>query len=160
MLKLSSSLSVLVIFLTLVSFASFWPLNFIQFGKRPTSSLGFVLGASTQRNLAVDVKHYPGSDKVVATVLAFAKQKTIYHNISTVSNNSTRPLAFSIANLALDDGLALVDNFDAYFTMDSKILKELSLNPNQQATLSVELTGRDTAPSAFKVSLSFDVQSF
>ena len=159
MLKLSYSLSALVIFLTLVSFASFWPLNLVQFGKRPDPS-GFVLGTSTQRNLVVDVKHYPQSDKVTASVLAFAGQKTVYHNISTVNNNSTRLRVFSIANLALDDGLSSVDNFGVYFMVGSKILKEARLNPNEQATLSVELTGREIEPSAFRVSLSFDVLSF
>ena len=159
MLKLSCNLSLLVIFLTLVSFASFWPLNLIQFGKRPNPS-GFVLGASRQRNLVVDVKHYPQSDKVTASVLAFAGQKTVYHNISTVNNNSTRPRVFSIANLRLSDGSLLVDNFGAYFMVGSKILKEVSLNPNEQATFSVEITGKETGPATFRVSLSFDVQSF
>lgn len=159
MLKLSCNLSVLVIFLTLVSFASFWPLNLIQFGKRPDLS-GFVLGASTQRNLVVEVEHYPQSDKVTASVLAFTGQRTVYHNISTVNNNSTRPLVFSIANLTLDDGLSLVDSFGAYFMVGSKILKEVSLNPNEQATLNVELTGKEIGPPSFKVNLLFDVQSF
>ena len=67
--------------------------------------------------------HYPGSDKVVATVLASLLNRKRFTTIYRLSVTPTRPLAFSIANLALDDGLALVDNFDAYFTMDSKILK-------------------------------------
>lgn len=160
MLKLSYNLSLLVIFLILVSFASFWPLNLVRFGSPPPSSPGFVLGASTQRNITIDVKHYPESDKVTATVLAFTNQKTVYHNISTVHNNSTRPLMFSIANLTLSDGSSLVDNFNVYFMTGSKIFKEVSLNPNEQATINVELTGREIGPSVFRTSFLFDVQSF
>lgn len=153
MFRLSGGLFVLVLLLVILTYSSFWPLNFVRFSKLPVRD--YVLGAATAKNIDVRTTRLGDYEKVTISALVFRGQKTVYHRFSTLKNPDSQKKSFLIVNPRVVSGDDSVRSYGVFFSKGGNTVRELELLYQEEAEINLEVSANDTGPDSFLVELEF-----